>query len=235
MNKTVVITGATKGIGRALAFEFAAQKFDLAVCARSKSDLGNLRNEISLLYPGVNIMAQPCDVSKKDELQKFAEKINSQWQYIDVLINNAGIFLPGQVFNEKEGTLETLMETNLYSAYYLTRHLLPMMMERKSGHLFNMCSVASLQAYPNGGSYSISKFALLGLSKALREELKPYNIKVTAVLPGATLTNSWSGTDLPESRFMKATDVADAIWDVYNLSASTVVEEIILRPMQGDI
>jgi hypothetical protein len=98
-----------------------------------------------------------------------------------------------------------------------------------------MCSIASLHAYANGGSYSISKFALLGFSKALREELKPHNVKVTSLMPGATLTDSWAGVDLPESRFMRADDIAQLIFDVYNLSDSTVIEEVVLRPVLGDI
>ena len=92
---------------------------------------------------------------------------------IDVLVNNAGTFIPGNVYDEGEGVLEKQMEINLYSAYHLTRLLLPPMMKQKSGHIFNICSIASLQAYPNGGAYSISKFALAGFSKNLRHEMKP--------------------------------------------------------------
>ena len=113
--------------------------------------------------------------------------------------------------------------------------LLPKMLEKKSGHIFNLCSVASIQAYPNGGSYSISKFALLGLSKALREELMVHRIKVTALIAGATYTDSWSQSNLPESRFMKSEDIAQTVWDLYHLSENTVIEEILLRPMLGDI
>jgi hypothetical protein len=109
------------------------------------------------------------------------------------------------------------------------------MISQKCGHIFNMCSIASLHAYANGGSYSISKFAMLGFSKSLREELKPHGVKVTSLMPGATLTDSWAGVDLPESRFMKAEDIAQLIFDVYNLSASTVIEEVVLRPVLGDI
>jgi len=103
------------------------------------------------------------------------------------------------------------METNLYSAYYLTRALIGNMIKRKYGHIFNICSIASLQAYPTGGSYTISKFALYGMTKALREEMKKHGIRVTAVLPGATLTSSWDGVDLPPGRLMKPEDIADAI------------------------
>ena len=150
-------------------------------------------------------------------------------------MNNAGVFFPGQVINEEDGILEKLIETNLYSAYNMSRMLLPKMIEKKAGHIFNLCSVASLGAYSNGGSYSISKFALLGLSKALREELKEHSIKVTSLIPGATYTDSWSQSGLPESRFMKSEDIAKLVWDIYHLSECTVVEEILLRPILGDI
>ena len=109
------------------------------------------------------------------------------------------------------------------------------MIPHREGHIYNMCSVASLQAYENGGSYCISKFALLGFSKVLREEMKTYNIRVTSLIPGAVLTDSWSGTTLPETRFMKPEDVADLVWSIHALSNQTVVEDIVLRPMEGDI
>jgi len=95
--------------------------------------------------------------------------------------------------------------------------------------------VPSIKAYPNGGSYAISKFALLGFSKVLREELKPAGIRVTAILPGATKTASWEGTDLPDSRFMKPEDVAEAVFSAWSLSPHSVVEELLIRPQLGDI
>jgi short-subunit dehydrogenase len=98
-----------------------------------------------------------------------------------------------------------------------------------------MCSIASIKAYPNGGSYAISKFALLGFSKVLREELKEYGVRVTAVLPGATRTASWDAIDLPEDRFMRAEDVAETVFSAYSISERSVVEEIIIRPQLGDI
>jgi hypothetical protein len=98
-----------------------------------------------------------------------------------------------------------------------------------------MCSIASFTAYKNGGSYAITKFALLGFSKSLREELKESGIRVTAVMPGATLTSSWEGVELPEERFMKPEDVAEVIFNAYFISERSVVEEIIIRPQLGDI
>lgn len=109
------------------------------------------------------------------------------------------------------------------------------MIARKSGHIFSMGSVAGLTAYPNGGSYAVSKWAMLGMTKCLREELKPHQIKVTSILAGATYTASWEGVDLPIERFMKAEDVAESVWAAYNLSPQSVVEEIVIRPQLGDI
>jgi short-subunit dehydrogenase len=233
MSKTVVITGATKGIGRALAQKFAAEGWCLALCARTGNDLEQLAEELA--DTAAKVFTMPCDVSKPEQIKLFGTRVLAELGTVDVLINNAGVFLPGQVYNEPEGTLEALIETNLYSAYHLTRVLAPVMIERKQGHIFNMCSVASIKAYHNGGSYAISKFALLGFSKSLREELKDFNIRVTSLIPGATYTPSWHAANLPEERFMKAEDVAKLVWDVYNLSDNTVVEEVVLRPLLGDI
>ncbi|GLR19145.1 SDR family oxidoreductase [Portibacter lacus] len=230
-----VITGGTKGIGKAIASLLAEQGANLAICSRNGEELATMKKEFEQKYPKIDFIITETDVSKKNEVEKFAAEILSKWSRIDMLVNNAGVFLPGEIHQEEEGKLESQIETNLYSAYHLTRALMPTFLNQNQGHIFNMCSVASLIAYPNGGSYSISKFALLGFSKVLREELKDKGIKVTAVMPGATWSNSWAGVELPEERLMKADDIAQAIWSAYNLSPAAVVEEIILRPQKGDL
>ena len=113
--------------------------------------------------------------------------------------------------------------------------LLPSMMKRKSGHIFNMSSIAALQAYPNGGSYSVSKFALTGFSKNLREELKPYSIKVTCIYPGAVYTDSWAAAGISPDRIMKASDIADMVVQISKLSHQAVVEDLVIRPLAGDL
>jgi short-subunit dehydrogenase len=133
-----------------------------------------------------------------------------------------------------------MIAVNLYSAYHLTRKLLPVMMKQSlvSGsraHIFNMCSVASLSAYTNGGSYSISKFALNGFSQNIREELKQYHIKVTAVFPGAVMTDSWGDYDNSSRRIMEANDIAKMIYAASQLSPQACVEEILIRPQLGDL
>lgn len=233
MNKLAVVTGGTKGIGRAIIERFAAAGFDIATCARKEADLNELRSAIESKHP-VKVTTFMADLSNKDHIQKFAEKVK-QLQPVEVLVNNAGYFIPGSVLDEADGALESMINTNLYSAYHLSRLLVPFMRARQSGHIFNMCSIASIMAYPNGGSYAISKFALLGFSKVLREELKAHGVRVTSVLPGATLTASWDGVDLPDERLMKPEDVAETIFSAYSLSKRSVVEEILIRPQLGDL
>jgi len=231
----VVITGASKGIGKAIALKFANDGHDLAICSRNLTDLTGLKEQIHSIHPDLDVYVSVTDVSKKEEVLDFSNAVVKHFGSIDVLINNAGVFLPGKISEEQDGTLEKLIDTNLYSAYHLTRALLPVIKKSEKPHIFNMCSVASFMAYPNGGSYSISKFALLGFSKVLREELKSSGIKVTAVMPGATWSDSWSGAELPYERLMEAEDIAESILSIYKLGPSAVVEEIILRPQLGDL
>ncbi|MFT6970973.1 MAG: short-subunit dehydrogenase [Candidatus Endobugula sp.] len=235
MKKLAVITGGTKGIGRATIEKFASENYDIVTCARNQNLLDDLVFDLQAKYPSTRIYTEQADLSKKEEVMAFAAAVKALNRPVTMLLNNTGVFFPGSVYNEEEGNLEMMIETNLYSAYYLTRALIEDMMSQKSGHIFTTGSIAGIQAYPNGGSYGISKFALLGFTKALREEMKPHGIRVTSILAGATYTSSWEGSDLPKDRFMKAEDIADAIYAAHALSPNTVVEEIILRPQLGDI
>lgn len=234
MNKLIIVTGGTKGIGRAVIEKFAAQGFDIATCSRNAAELETLKAGIEKDYL-VKVFVKQADLSDKNQVKSFCEFVLNLNRPVDVLVNNAGHFLPGKIITESEGALESMINANLYSAYYTTRGLIALMKEKKASHIFNICSIASFTAYRNGGSYSISKFAMLGFSKCLREELKAFGIRVTAVMPGATRTESWDGTDLEDERFMKSEDVADTIYAAFALSERSVVEEIIIRPQLGDL
>lgn len=234
MAKLLVVTGAGKGIGRAIATRFASSGFDVVLCARTQSDLEKLALELKQKY-GIQAYAFAADVSVPQQVDGFTKQVLQLGRPIDVLVNNAGFFLPGEVLNEPDGALEKTIEANLYSAYRVTRALVPTMKSTRSGHIFNMCSIASIKAYPNGGSYTISKFAMLGFSKVLREELKEFNVRVTAILPGATRTASWDGTTFPDERFMPAEDIAETVWAAWSLGPRSVVEEVVIRPQLGDL
>ena len=229
MTKKAIITGGTKGIGLALVQKFIAEGYTVATCARNQADLDALK----LRLP--SIIALQADVSQKAQVQAFGKEALAQLGTPDVLINNAGVFLPGNIQTEDDGVLEKLLSTNVESAYHLTRTLLPSLVKVGKGHIVNICSTASIVPYTNGGSYCISKFALLGFSKVLREELKTTGLRVTSVLPGAVLTPSWDGMNLPSERFIDAAELADIIFSVVSTKAGTVVEELVIRPQLGDI
>lgn len=234
MNKLLVVTGGSKGIGRSIIERFAKEGFDIATCSRKQHDLTTLKEEVERTF-NVKVYTTVADVTDKLQVKSFTDYVNGLNRAIDVLVNNAGYFEPGKITEEPEGILEKMIHSNLYSSYHTTRGLIGGMKAKKWGHIFTICSVASIKAYPNGGSYAISKFAALGFTKVLREELKEFGIRVTAVLPGATKTSSWDESDLPASRFMKPEDVAESVYGAYSLSRNTVVEEVLIRPQLGDI
>lgn len=234
MNELAVITGGSKGIGRAIVDHFAGQGFDIITCSRNEEDLQELKKTMEEKHVGVKLYCQKADLAIKQEVDRFVAFCKDLSRPIAVLINNAGSFVPGEIHDEEEGALEKMISVNLYSAYNLTRGLIGGMMERRSGHVFNMCSIASIIAYKVGGSYCISKHALLGMSKVLREEMMEYNIRVTSILPGAVLTDSWAGVDLPVERFIKPEDVAATVYNAYAISERSVVEELLIRPQLGD-
>ena len=231
----IVITGASRGFGKALAEKFASQGHNLYICSRNAVSLYKTVDELVTRFPNVVIKAKPFDLGIKEEAKEFGQWILQFEISIDVLINNVGTFIPGSVHNEADGALEEMIEVNLYSAYHLTRVLLPKMMAQKDGHIFNICSIASFQAYPNGGAYSISKFALAGFSKNLREEMKSHGIKVTTLYPGAAYTDSWSGSNIDPKRIMEASDISEMIYTCSRLSPQACPEDIIIRPQLGDL
>lgn len=230
-----VITGASRGIGKALAQLFALHGYNLFLCSKTESHLLQTIEELKTAYPHITVDGKAADIGKKGEADLFGEWVLNQTDSVDVLINNAGTFVQGNVSEEDDGALEKMLEVNLYSAYYTTRAILPRMKAQQSGHIFTICSIASLAAYPGGGAYGISKYALLGFTKNLRQELKEHGIKVTAVIPGAVYTDSWKGSGVAEERIMEAEDIAKMIFAASQLSLQAVVEEIVLRPQLGDL
>ncbi len=228
MQKVAIITGGSKGIGLAIAEKFLNNGFKVITLSRTLGDAQNLKNQF-----GEQLEMFFLDLKQSEAIQKTCFEILSKHPKIDVLVNNAGTFLPGKISEEAEGVFESQMQLNIGSAYHTTRAVLPAM--GKGGYIFNMCSTASIVPYINGGSYCISKHAMLGFSKVLRQELMTREIAVSSVLPGATKTESWNGTDLPESRFIKPSNIADAVYLAWMSKENCVFEELLIRPVLGDI
>lgn len=227
--KKIFISGGTKGIGLAIARRFHKEGYQVIVCARGQGGLDAAAAEM----PG--LVGYACDISDKQSVKSLVEKVRATHGALDVLVNNGGFFQPGQIHTEEDEIFERLMATNMYSTYYMTKGLLPDMIEKGSGTVVNMCSIASITAYAHGGSYSISKFAMYGFSKSLREEMKDKGIRVVAMLPGATFTPSWEGMDIDAQLLMPAEDIAELVWSACSMSRRTVVEDIVVRPQLGDL
>lgn len=234
MQKVAVISGASRGIGKAIAQRYLAEGYKVFISGRSVARLEEFSNTLPADQKA-RLFTFSGDMGVKAEVFAFAEFVKQNAKEVNILVNNAGQFIPGTIEGETDGTLEQLLQTNVNSAYYLTRALLPVLEVSALPHIFNICSTASIMAFTNGGSYCISKFALLGFSKVLRAELMPKKIKVTCILPGPTLTDSWAGSDLPENRFMKAEDIAELVFTCSSLSPAACVEELLIRPIEGDI
>jgi short-subunit dehydrogenase len=230
-----IITGATQGMGKAIAEVFLSNGFSVAICARSHNDLHAVEAEWKAKFPSAEILAYSADLTVKQDVLSFARHALERFPAIDVLVNNAGTYYPGTLAGEPEGNLEKLMNLNFFSSYHLTRQVLPAMRKKKGGHIFNMSSIAGLRAYANGGAYGITKYAMRGFSDNLRLELMPEGIKVTAVFPGATYTRSWHDSGVDPGRMMEASDIAKMVWAAYSLSPGANVDNIEIRPLKGDI
>ncbi|MBN8587835.1 MAG: SDR family oxidoreductase [Rhodothermia bacterium] len=230
----ITITGASQGLGEAIAYEFAQEPASkLALLARNEANLKRVADVCRDMGAEARVVA--CDVRSEVEVQRAASLVENCWGTSDVVVNNAGLFMPGPLLETNSSDFEQQILVNLTSAFWVTKAFLPAMIAAKSGHLFFMASIASLKAYPGGGAYTAAKHGLLGLARSFREETKPFGIRVTTLMPGATFTPSWEGVGLPEERFMRPQDLAKTIREIWHLSERSVVEEIVLRPQLGDL
>jgi NADP-dependent 3-hydroxy acid dehydrogenase YdfG len=232
----IIVTGASRGIGYAILERFAKAGWDLCFCSKDKLQVSKSKDYLARTYPSISIYSQTLDVSDEMLVRDFGKKCLEKFGNIDVLVNNAGVYTPGTISEADAGdNLEHLMKINLYSAYWLGKEIIPSMVAKSCGHIFNICSIAGLEAYPNGGSYAITKFALQGYTRTIRQELMTKSVRVTGVYPGAVLTDSWSGTDHPSSRFITPADIAEVVFSSHHITHSAVVEDIVIRPQLGDI
>lgn len=229
-----VITGASQGIGQAIAEAFAeAPDARIALVARTEPKLQAVAETCE--SKGADALVCPTDVTDDAAVAQMADAVRDVWGVPDVLINNAGAFTPAPLDETSPDAFRAQVDINLNAPFVVTKAFLDGMVARGSGHLFFMASVAALQAYPGSVAYCAAKHGLLGLARVVREETNDQGLRVTTLLPGATRTPSWEGTDLPDARFMDPDDVAQAVVDAYRLSGRTVVEEIVLRPQEGDV
>ncbi|MFQ3577342.1 MAG: SDR family oxidoreductase [Cytophagales bacterium] len=230
--KKIIITGGTKGIGKALVEEYSSHGYEVFTCGRSLETLKLLQSIADKHHNSIH--AFQADLSKKEDCLAFCEWLLDQTNEIDILIHNSGVFIPGNILSEEDDLFEKTLNLNLRGPYLLNKKLYPLVKNCK-GHIILMASVASEKPFPNCGTYVASKYALLGYGRVLREISKEDGVKVTTVMPGATLTASWDGTGVGLDRIMSPEAIATSIWNLTQLSGNALVEEITLRPLLGDL
>ena len=233
--KNALITASTKGMGRATAIAFAKGGISLAICSRHQEDLDAFKAELLTINPDIKVFTAVADCSVKAQVIKFAADAENELGAISIIVNNAGIYEHSSILDDGEDAFNKHVNTNLMSAYELYRYFGKKMMAAKEGHIFTICSVASLVPLAEAGTYSVTKYALLGLNKVMRTEMQPYGVKVTAIIPGSTLTDSWKGMEVDKNKMILPEDIASAIINAYKMSAGANVDEIIIKPAFGQI
>lgn len=226
--EAVVITGITRGVGYALARRFFGA-YAIVGCGRNPQHLEKVRSA----HPDWDV--QQADLTDRSQAEAFASYVREKYPDTAVLVNNAGAFREGSFFTEPPELYEEMLHANLHSAYYMTRGLLPVFLNRKKGLIVLVSSIAAFLPYPRGASYAVAKAALRALGRNLRYTLKDYGVAVTTILLGATYTDSWAEAPYPPERFIPPEAVADLVWAIAHLPPSAVVEELVLRPLPGDL
>lgn len=238
--KTILITGATSGIGEACATQFAALGARLLLCARRKELLENFSQQLRQKYH-IDIHTFVLDVRDRNQVETALNALPENWKAIDIIINNAGLAAGLDPFQEANiDDWEIMIDTNVKGLLYVTRALLPSMVERKSGHIINIGSIAGHEVYPKGSVYCATKFAVDALSRGLRMDLLGTNIRVSTISPGAVETNfsvvRFKGDKTKADNVYKgfiplsAEDIADAIVYAATRKPHINVSEILIMP-----
>ena len=211
-NKTALITGAGKGIGRAVALALASEGVHIGLVARTEKDLQAVAAEVTAL--GVKAAMAVADVSDINSVNAAVAKIRQELGAIDILINNAGTAAFGKFLELTPEQWENQVKVNLFGVYYVTRAVLPEMIERQTGDIINISSTAGLKGAPVTSAYSASKFGLMGLTDSLMQEVRKHNIRVTALTPSTVVTDLAKNANLlnnNEDRVMHPEDFAELI------------------------
>ncbi|GGJ02835.1 3-ketoacyl-ACP reductase [Paenibacillus hunanensis] len=225
-NKTAIITGAGKGIGKATAEALAAEGVQLGLLARTASDLEQLQQDLSSRY-GVKVFTATADVANSTEVRAAVSSLASSLGRVDILINNAGTGAFAKMVDMDPEQWEQIIRVNLMGAYYVTHELLPGMLEQQSGDIVNIASTAGERGFATGSAYCASKFALLGMTEALMQEVRKSNIRVTALTPSTVNTPLAVNAGLPigdEDRMMQAEDVAQLVLAGLKLPSRVVLK-----------
>jgi 3-oxoacyl-[acyl-carrier protein] reductase len=225
-NKNALITGAGKGIGKAIAIALAKEGVNVILVSRTQSDLDEVATEVTKL--GVQSVALAADVSDIDSVNEAVAEALDKFKTIDILINNAGIAAFGKILEMEPQAWERIIQVNLMGTYYTTRAVLPNMIARQTGDIINISSTAGLKGNASTSAYSASKFAVLGLTESLMQEVRKHNIRVTALTPSTVATEMAKDLKLTDGNpetVMQAEDVAELIVAQLKLNRRVFIKE----------
>jgi 3-oxoacyl-[acyl-carrier protein] reductase len=226
-DKVVIITGASKGIGKSIAFALAEEGAILALCSRNTEAINNYQDELSANCP--QSAAYSCDVTNEQDIKKVVDSVLKEFGKIDILINNAGVWITDFVVESSIADFATLMATNYMGTYMFTRHALPSMVERNSGDIINISSILGQFGATQKSGYCASKFAVMGFSEALRNEVKKNDIRVIVVCPGTTDTDLFGGP-VDADKSLSPDDVAETVRLALVLPRRATLNEITITP-----
>jgi NAD(P)-dependent dehydrogenase (short-subunit alcohol dehydrogenase family) len=234
IDQVVLVTGAGRGLGRALARAFAASGAAVVLAARNAGAVAAAAEDI--VRAGGRAVALPCDVRDAVQVGALVDAAVGACGGIDILVNNAGTFQISAIADTEEAAWDAMLDTNLKGAYLVTRAALPHLVARR-GHVINMVSVAGRAAYRFNGAYCASKWGLLGFTNVLREEMRSAGVRVTAVIPGATDTSIWDGVpgNWDRSKMMRPETVARCVVDFCSLPPEASPDELVLSPAAGKL
>jgi NADP-dependent 3-hydroxy acid dehydrogenase YdfG len=232
--KVALVTGAGRGIGRAIALAFAAEGAAVALVARSRADLAGLAGEVRE-RGGPRVLAVPTDVTQDAAVETLVEHVAGELGRIDVLVTSAGTAAFAPVAESKPGDWDTMLAVNLRAVMVCCRAVLPTMMRQRSGTILNVSSIAAKRALPGSAAYTATKMAVVGFSRVLAEELRPHGVRVGVLVPGAVDTPLWDtmGATPPRERMLRPEDVARAAVLMATLPAHASLEELTLLPAGG--
>jgi 3-hydroxy acid dehydrogenase / malonic semialdehyde reductase len=242
VQKTVLITGATSGIGEACAFQFASNQYKLILNGRRSDRLEILKKKLVEQY-GVSILLLPFDVRNREDVFAAIESLPEEWRRIDILINNAGLALGRDFFEDASlDDWDTMMDTNVKGLLYVSKAVVPLLAQQKKGHIINIGSIAGKEVYEKGNAYCASKYAVDAISKAMRVDLLRHHIKVTAIHPGAVETEfsimRFKGNEATAKQVyegykpLTGEDVASVIYYTATLPPHVCINDLVLTPTQ---
>lgn len=228
--RVALVTGASRGIGQAIARTLGRMGAMLSLCARDTQKLQSVRHDLEA--EGARVLALPADVSRPEDITSLVQTTERSLGPIEILVNNAGIGHFAPIQESSEENWDAILDTNLKAVFLLSKAVTPGMISRRSGHIINIASLAGKNAFAGGSVYCASKWGLLGLTQCAAEDLRPYGIRVSAICPGSVATDFSPHSSKDPGKMLQPEDVAHAVEMILTQASQSFISEVLLRPTQ---